>query len=67
MKDQKRKLTLDELRVDSFVTSISSEVSQRLAGGLGDETHPTHTEKTDPQHPKDCTCPSQSIGLSPVF
>ncbi|WP_211229759.1 pinensin family lanthipeptide [Olivibacter sitiensis] len=35
MKDQKRKLTLDELKVGDFVTSISSEISQRLAGGLG--------------------------------
>ncbi|WP_293788566.1 pinensin family lanthipeptide [uncultured Pedobacter sp.] len=67
MKELKRKLTLDELKVDSLVTSISSEVSQRLAGGLGESTHPTHTEKTDPQHPKDCTCPSQSASLSAVL
>jgi hypothetical protein len=60
MKNSKSKLSLDELQVESFVTSMSSEVSQRIAGGLGEVTHPTHTQKSDPQHPTECTCASQS-------
>ncbi|MET3114170.1 hypothetical protein AAKU52_001903 [Pedobacter sp. CG_S7] len=60
MKNSKSKLSLDELQVESFVTSIGSELSQRIAGGLGVETHPTHTEASDPKHPKECTCPSQA-------
>lgn len=63
MKGQKRKLTLDELKVDSFVTSVSSDVSKRLAGGAGQQTHPTHTQRTDPLHPSECTCPSQVSGI----
>jgi len=59
MKDPKSKLSLDELQVESFVTSIDAELSQRIAGGLGAATHPTHTQKSDPLHPQECTCASQ--------
>lgn len=59
MKNSKSKLTLDELQLESFVTSIGSEMSQRIAGGLGEASHPTHTQQSDPQHPKECTCPGQ--------
>jgi hypothetical protein len=42
------KLNLDDLQLESFVTSIDSEMAMRLAGGASaPNTHPTHTEKTD--------------------
>lgn len=61
MKNSKSKLTLDELQVESFVTSIDSEVSQHIAGGLGLISHPTHTGRTD-RH-AGCTCAISSFGL----
>lgn len=57
MKEQQQnmKLTIDELRIESFVTSIDSELNMRLAGGFAsEEEHPTHTERTDPEHHR-CT------------
>lgn len=62
MKNSKSKLTLDELQVESFVTSISSEVSQHIAGGLAVASHPTHTGRTD-RH-AGCTCANQFQGAS---
>jgi hypothetical protein len=47
---QNMKLTLDELKIESFVTSIDSELNMRLAGGFASEEHPTHTEPTDVEH-----------------
>ncbi|NSL87710.1 pinensin family lanthipeptide [Chitinophaga solisilvae] len=41
------KLSLEDLKIESFVTSIDSEMSMRLAGGLAAQAHPTHTERTD--------------------
>lgn len=41
------KLNLEDLQLESFVTSIDSEMAQRLAGGLGSLEHPTHTQPTD--------------------
>lgn len=41
------KLSLEDLQLESFVTSIDSEMAQRLAGGLGRLEHPTHTQPTD--------------------
>jgi hypothetical protein len=52
--DQKLKLSLDELKIESFVTSIDSEMNARLFGGLGSDEHPTHTEITDDEH-HECT------------
>lgn len=51
MKEQQSnvKLTIDDLKVESFVTSISNEMNMRLAGGFASE-HPTHTEATDDEH-----------------
>lgn len=51
MKEQQTnvKLTIDELKIESFVTSISNEMNMRLAGGFASE-HPTHTEVTDDEH-----------------
>lgn len=63
MKNSKNKLTLDELQVESFVTSINSEVSQHIAGGMGIAKHPTHTGRTD-RH-AGCTCANQLQG--PAF
>lgn len=40
-------LTLEDLQLESFVTSIDSEMAQRIAGGLGSLEHPTHTQPTD--------------------
>lgn len=41
------KLSIDDLKIDSFVTSIDSEMNMRLAGGLAGQSHPTHTVATD--------------------
>jgi hypothetical protein len=41
------KLNLEDLQLESFVTSIDSEMAQRLSGGLGSLEHPTHTQPTD--------------------
>lgn len=51
------KLNLEDLQLESFVTSIDSEVASRLAGGLGNLSEPTHTEPTDDHHnpPVQCT------------
>lgn len=55
MKEQqsKVKLTIDELKIESFVTSINNEMNMRLSGGFASE-HPTHTEVTDVEH-HECT------------
>ena len=58
MKNAKIKFSVEELKVESFVTSLDAELAQRLAGGIGEASHPTHTQKTDPLHPDECTCPS---------
>ncbi len=52
MKNQKVKLSLDEIKVQSFVTSIDEEKAQKILGGAA--SHPTHTEDTD-KH-ETCTC-----------
>jgi hypothetical protein len=44
---EKIKLSLEDLQLESFVTSIDSEMAMRLAGGLGASDHPTHTQPTD--------------------
>ncbi|WP_217603650.1 pinensin family lanthipeptide [Chitinophaga sp. GbtcB8] len=41
------KLSIDDLKIESFVTSIDSEMNMRLAGGLANQSHPTHTLATD--------------------
>lgn len=47
MKSNKLKLSIDDLKIESFVTSMDNELSARLMGGFGvDGGHPTHTEKT---------------------
>ncbi|MEC5147015.1 pinensin family lanthipeptide [Chitinophaga sp. 212800010-3] len=46
----KIKLSLDDLKIESFVTSIDSEMNMRLAGGLAGQSHPTHTQRTDDEH-----------------
>ncbi|WP_342328851.1 pinensin family lanthipeptide [Pedobacter sp. FW305-3-2-15-E-R2A2] len=53
----KIKLNLEDLQLESFVTSIDSEVASRLSGGLGNVSEPTHTEPTDDHHadPVKCT------------
>lgn len=52
MKNQKGKLSLDEIKVQSFVTSIDEVKAQKILGGAA--SHPTHTEETD-KH-ETCTC-----------
>ncbi len=52
MNNKKEKLSLDELKVQSFVTSIDEEKAQKILGGAAG--HPTHTEETD-KH-ETCTC-----------
>ena len=49
MKQQENsiKLSIDDLKIESFVTSIESEMNMRLAGGLAGQSHPTHTLLTD--------------------
>ncbi|NQX37460.1 hypothetical protein SAMN05421820_103555 [Pedobacter steynii] len=47
----KIKLNLEDLQLESFVTSIDSEVAKRLSGGLGNVSEPTHTVPTDDHHP----------------
>lgn len=57
MKNQKKeRLNLEDLQVQSFVTSLDSEVERNIMGGaMADPSHVTHTVKTtDPQHPN-CT------------
>lgn len=46
------KLSINELKIESFVTSIDSEMNMRLFGGFASE--PTHTEPTDQEH-HECT------------
>lgn len=49
--DQNFKLSIDELKIESFVTSLENEMNMRLFGGFGsEEEHPTHTEQTDDEH-----------------
>lgn len=54
MKDHNNMLSLDDLRVQSFITSIDEEKAQKILGGAA--SHPTHTEDTD-KH-ETCTCDS---------
>ncbi|MDY0904927.1 pinensin family lanthipeptide [Pedobacter sp. CFBP9032] len=58
MKNQPEKitLTLEDLQLESFVTSIDSEVAMRLSGGLGNVSEPTHTEQTDDHHTPPVRC-----------
>ncbi|MBB5638557.1 hypothetical protein HDF26_004763 [Pedobacter cryoconitis] len=58
MKNQseKIKLNLEDLQLESFVTSIDSEVAMRLSGGLGNVSEPTHTEPTDDHHTPPIKC-----------
>lgn len=60
MKNQKGKLSLDELKVQSFVTSIDAEKAEKILGGAAG--HPTHTGKTD-KH-AGCTCAPKEVSLS---
>lgn len=61
MKRQKIKLSLDELQVESFVTSMDADILQKIAGGFSADTddpdicHPTHTFPTDIAHQDECT------------
>lgn len=61
MKRQKIKLSLDELQVESFVTSMDADMLQKIAGGFSPDTddpdvcHPTHTVQTDIAHQDECT------------
>ncbi|WPV66367.1 pinensin family lanthipeptide [Chitinophaga sp. LS1] len=50
------KLSLDDLQLESFVTSIDSEMAARLSGGLGALEHPTHTEPTDTEDTPHAQC-----------
>ncbi|QJB39381.1 pinensin family lanthipeptide [Chitinophaga oryzae] len=52
MKEQSNNLQLniDDLKIDSFVTSLDNEMNMRLAGGLAGQSHPTHTLQTDDEH-----------------
>jgi len=52
----KIKLNLEDLQLESFVTSIDSEVASRLSGGLGNVSEPTHTIPTDDHHHGEVTC-----------
>ncbi|MBC9932020.1 pinensin family lanthipeptide [Chitinophaga qingshengii] len=49
MKEQSNnlQLSIDDLKIDSFVTSLDNEMNMRLAGGLAGQSHPTHTLQTD--------------------
>lgn len=50
----KLRLSLDDLKIESFVTSMDSEITSRLMGGLShdtDPTHETHTERTNDFEP----------------
>lgn len=45
--NQKVKFSLEDLKVQSFITTLDSEVTARLVGGLAQEDeHPTHTVVT---------------------
>lgn len=45
---EKVEFNLDDLKLESFVTSINSELAMRLAGGASVPVeHPTHTQQTD--------------------
>ncbi|TRX51724.1 hypothetical protein FNH22_23460 [Fulvivirga sp. M361] len=52
MKNLNSKLSIEELKVQSFVTSIDEEKAQKILGGAA--SHPTHTEETDTH--ETCTC-----------
>ncbi|MGK9118329.1 pinensin family lanthipeptide [Olivibacter jilunii] len=58
MKNSSVKLSLEELEIESFVTGVDASLSHKIAGGFGMQSHPTHTEVSDPLHPDECTCPS---------
>ena len=58
MKNQNNKLNIDELKVQSFVTSLDEEKTQKILGGA--VAHPTHTDETD-KH-ETCTCDPGNTG-----
>lgn len=53
---EKIRLSLEDLQLESFVTSIDSEMAMRLAGGLGAIDHPTHTQPTDTEDTPHAKC-----------
>ncbi len=61
MKNSK-KLSLDELKVQSFVTNLDAENQKNVMGGrFHDPSHDTHTEFSDELHPEECGCLSASL------
>ncbi len=44
---KKINVSLDDLKVESYITSIDADKAQKIAGGV---SHPTHTKKTDKEH-----------------
>ncbi|UII26793.1 pinensin family lanthipeptide [Fulvivirga maritima] len=59
MNNQNGKLSLDDLKVQSFATSIDEEKAQKILGGAA--SHPTHTEDTDTH--ETCTCDASKTSL----
>lgn len=51
------KMTLEELQVQTFVTSLDSEVEKHVMGGRQTDPsdHPTHTVYTTDPYDKTCT------------
>lgn len=51
---EKMQLSIDDLKIESFVTSLDNELSAKLMGGIGFDqiapSHDTHTIKTKDHH-----------------
>jgi hypothetical protein len=47
-KNQKADLKLQDLKVESFITSVDPAKAKRIVGGYSE--HPTHTTAQDTQH-----------------
>lgn len=58
-------VSLDDLKLESYITSIDAEKAKRIAGGAA--SHDTHTQKTDKQHVCGGTQCSAVISPSPII
>jgi hypothetical protein len=47
--NKKVKVSLEDLKLESYITSVDSEKAKRIAGGNA-ASHATHTQRTDREH-----------------
>jgi hypothetical protein len=50
MKNNKKvTVSMDDLKLESYITSVDAEKAKRIVGGVA-ASHPTHTTASDKQH-----------------